>query len=120
MNVKKLLQRQWAGYRHTHSSRINLLIHAVTAPAFVLGSIAVVLGLLALSPWPVTAGAVAMASAMGLQALGHRLELQQPAPFTGGVDVVARIIVEQWVTFPRYLLSGSWRQGKATKANNRE
>ena len=43
MNVKKLLQRQWVGYSHTHSSRLNLLIHAVTAPAFVLGSVAVVL-----------------------------------------------------------------------------
>lgn len=114
MKLKQLLQRQWAGYREAHCSRVNILIHALTAPVFLLGSVSTALGVLTLSPWPAMAGVVAMASAMGLQALGHRLELDQPAPFAGVGDVIARIFAEQWVTFPRYLVSGRWRAARTT------
>jgi hypothetical protein len=29
-------------------------------------------------------------------------------PFDGAGDVVSRLLVEQWVTFPRFVLSGGW------------
>jgi hypothetical protein len=54
-----------------------------------------------------------MVGAVALQGRGHRLEGVAPIPFRGPIDVVSRIFVEQWVTFPRYVLSGglarAWR-----------
>ena len=33
---------------------------------------------------------------------------QAPMPFSGPDDVVTRLLVEQWVTFPRFVFSGGW------------
>jgi hypothetical protein len=103
---------QWALYRDGHGDRVNLLIHALTAPVFLMGTCA-----LALAPlghgWLAVAGAGAMAGAIALQGRTHRREPTPPVPFAGPADVVARIFVEQWITFPRYVLSGefarAWR-----------
>jgi hypothetical protein len=63
--------------------------------------------------WLALAGVAAMAGAMAAQGRTHRLEATPPAPFRGPADVLARIFVEQWVTFPRYVLGGgfarAWR-----------
>ena len=44
------------------------------------------------------------------------LEKNPPVPFAGPLDVVARIFGEQWLSFPRYVLSGgfakAWRGEK--------
>ena len=42
------------------------------------------------------------------QGRGHRRETEAPTPFDGAVDFVSRFAVEQWVTFPRFVLSGAW------------
>lgn len=116
MTPRQLLCWQWDGYQRTHRSRANLTIHVVTAPVFVLGSIAIPAAIVTLSPCWAMAGVLAMGTAMGLQGLGHRLEPNAPAPFTGVGNAASRIFLEQWVTFPRYLLSGSWRQrGRARR-----
>jgi hypothetical protein len=43
------------------------------------------------------------------------MEQTPPVPFRGPLDVVGRLFLEQWINFPRYLLSGklgeAWRQG---------
>ena len=51
-----------------------------------------------------------MILAIGLQGKGHRGEAHAPEPFHGAGDVVKRIFVEQWVTFPRFVLSGGFRR----------
>jgi hypothetical protein len=56
------------------------------------------------------AGLAAMFTAVAAQGAGHRRETP-PAPFRGPTDFVARFFAEQWVTFPRYVLSGEF--GKA-------
>jgi hypothetical protein len=37
-------------------------------------------------------------------------------PFEGPLDVLSRIVLEQWITFPRFVLSGSfaraWRDAR--------
>jgi hypothetical protein len=43
-----------------------------------------------------------------LQGRGHRRERETRAPFAGAGDFVSRFFVEQWVTFPRFVLSGGW------------
>jgi hypothetical protein len=44
------------------------------------------------------------------QGRGHKGEATRPVPFRGPLDVVARLFVEQWLTFPRYVLSGGFAQ----------
>lgn len=110
MPLRQLLRWQWNGYRQTHLSRANIIIHVITTPVFLLGTIAVVCAIVSLSLWLGIGGMFAMASALALQGLGHQLEPNAPAPFTSVGNAVSRILLEQWVTFPRYLLSRSWRQ----------
>jgi hypothetical protein len=110
MTLRQLLQWQWNGYQRAHLSRANLAIHVITVPMFVLGTTAIACSIVTLSPRWALGGALAMGSAMALQGLGHRLEPNAPAPFTGIGNMASRIFLEQWVTFPRYLLSGAWRQ----------
>ena len=52
----------------------------------------------------------AMTVALVLQGRGHRNEVEAPTPFGGPVDFVSRFMVEQWITFPRFVLSGAWAE----------
>ncbi|PTL84101.1 terminase [Vitiosangium sp. GDMCC 1.1324] len=111
-----LLAWQLNLYPDNHRDRRNLLLHAVTVPLFQLGTVLLVTAPFT-SLWSVLPGLVAMAGAMALQGRGHRLETSAPVPFRGPLDVIARIFVEQWVTFPRFVLSGGfarmWRLAPA-------
>ena len=107
-----LLAFQWAVYPDAHRDRRNLLIHLLTVPIFMAGTI------LALAtpwqgPWGLLLGLVAMMGAIAAQGRGHRNEQQPPAPFRGPADVVLRIFAEQWITFPRFVLSGGLRRNYA-------
>jgi hypothetical protein len=82
-------------------------------PLFLAGTCAIPAAV-AHGAWPLAAGGLAaMAVAVGLQGRTHRREVTSPAPFRGPFDAVARLFVEQWITFPRYLMSGelarAWR-----------
>jgi hypothetical protein len=110
VNAGELLQWQWDGYSRYHQSRANLLLHIVVVPLFLLGNIALVTGLIMLS-WAVALGGLAaMAVSVVLQGRGHSVEANPPEPFTGPANAVSRIFMEQWVTFPRFVLSGAWRR----------
>lgn len=62
------LDWQWSDYPAKHRSRVNLLIHLAAVPAFQLGSLLIVWGVLGF----------------------------------------ALAVAEQWITFPRFVLSGGW------------
>lgn len=112
-----LLIWQWNGYPTFHADRRNLLLHVLTQPVFALGFLALltaplagsVIGALA----RVGAGIAAMAVAMAIQGRGHAREDAPPIPFAGPRDVILRIVLEQLITFPRFVLSGgfarAWR-----------
>ena len=72
------------------------------------------LALTALGFWPALAGVVVAVAAQGR---GHKIEARPPAPFRSPLDVVARLLVEQLITFPRFVLSGgfarAWRGAAA-------
>jgi hypothetical protein len=108
-----LLAWQWSRYPSTHRDRANLLVHALTAPLFLAGCCALVVALFRGSAWLAAAGVAALVLPVALQGRGHRREATAPAPFRGWRDLVARLFVEQWVTFPRYVLTGgfarAWR-----------
>lgn len=103
-----LLRWQWEAYPRNHRNRVNLLLHVVAVPVFLLGNVALLAGLFTVA-WPMAgAGALAMVASLGLQGLGHAREAVAPEPFRGPVNAGARILCEQWVTFPRFVLSGGW------------
>jgi hypothetical protein len=49
-----------------------------------------------------------MVATMVIQGRGHELEPLTHVPFAGAADFVTCFFVEQWVTFPRFVLSGGW------------
>jgi hypothetical protein len=109
---ERLLAWQWSLYPDGHRDRRNLAIHITTVPLFMVGTLTVVSAPWT-SVWALLAGLAMMAFAVGAQGRGHRLESVEPVPFAGPIDVVSRLFLEQWVTFPRYVFSGgfgrAWR-----------
>lgn len=108
-----LLAWQFRNYPNGHRDRRNLALHVATAPLFIAGTCGVVLAPFT-SPWLLGFAVAALALPLVVQGRGHRLEANPPAPFLGPGDFVVRLLVEQWVTFPRYVLSGgfsrAWRE----------
>jgi hypothetical protein len=103
---KQLLAWQWSLYPDGHHDRVNLAIHILTVPLFMAGTVAVAAAWV--QPWLLLAGPAAMVTAMALQGRGHKREATGPVPFDGAGDVLSRIFVEQWVTFPRFVVSGAF------------
>lgn len=102
-----LLDWQFASYGESHQDRSNLALHIVAVPVFMAGTLAV-LASPAVSLWLAPIGLAAMATSMAVQGKGHAHEAVAPAAFAGPLDVITRIFAEQWITFPRFVLSGGF------------
>ena len=113
MTPIELLRWQWQGYAGYHRNRTNLLLHIFAVPLFWLGTVLLVIGLFALAWAKLLAGAACIAVSVAVQGRGHRLEPVPPAPFTGPWNFIGRLFFEQWITFPRFLLSGGWTRNLA-------
>ena len=103
-----LLKWQWDGYARYYCSRTNLLGHIVLVPMFLAGNVVLVSALLHGSIFVGSAGAAITVVSVALQGLGHRKEPVSPEPFTSKGNALARVFLEQWVTFPRFVMSGRW------------
>lgn len=108
MGIAELLRWQWNGYPRVHRSRTNLLIHIAVVPLFVLGNVGLVVALLSRTWLAGAVSLVIMVISVALQGRGHKREEVPPEPFTGPANAISRIFLEQWVTFPRFVLSGMW------------
>ena len=108
MALGDLLTRQWSGYGRAHAAKANLLLHAFAVPLFLLGNVTLLVGLIRMALPHVIIGAAAMAVGLALQGKGHKIESVPPEPFTGPANAFARLFLEQWVSFPRFVLSGEW------------
>ena len=108
----------FARHRHdydaTHRDVSNLFVHLVAVPTFIVGSGAAALAIPLALVEPLVAlgifvvGALVASLSMGAQGRFHRREVAQPAPFAGPWDVAKRLLTEQWITFPRYVLDGGF------------
>lgn len=108
MNVSTLLRSQWAGYSRYHQSRPNLLLHIVFVPLFVASNVALFVALIE-GRWLLALGAAALTGlSLAIQGRGHSKEPVLAEPFIGPVNAISRLVLEQWVTFPRFVLSGAW------------
>ena len=113
-----LLAWQFRDYAERHQDKLNLWLHLYAVPAFVAGILAAVLHIASLN---VLASAISLAfaaAAFGIQVLGHRREPLAPAPYAGVGDFVARVFAEQFVTFPRFVLSGGWMRNVTRRAGH--
>ena len=106
--MSQLLRTQWEGYPRYHQSRANLLLHIIVVPLFLVGNVGLLVGLIRRSWFVAVIAVAAMLIAVALQGRGHRQEPVQPEPFSSPLNAVARIFCEQWVTFPRFVISGGW------------
>ena len=108
MKLRDLIAWQWDDYSRAHRSRSNLIIHIVAVPVFLLSNIALVLSIMT-SHWKLAAVFfLAMLTAFAVQGIGHSKEDERPAAFSSPWNMVLRTFLEQWVTFPRFVLSGGW------------
>lgn len=105
-----LLRWQWDAYPPAHGNPVNLWLHILSAPVFWVGTALVVVGLLELSWIRLLMGFGCMLVTLVVQGRGHKLEKNPPAPFTSPWNFVARLFLEQWITFPRFVLSGGWHR----------
>ena len=110
MSALDLLRWQWSGYQRYHQSRVNLLIHIVVVPLFLVGNVILVASFVERSLVMAFTSLGVMVVSVALQGRGHRQEEVPPEPFTSPVNAVSRILLEQWVTFPRFVVSGGWRR----------
>ena len=108
MNILELARWQWRGYSNYHRSRTNLLIHILGVPLFLAGNIGLLVGAIERSVAVLVASLIAVVASLAVQGRGHRQEAVAPEPFTSRANAIARILLEQWVTFPRFVLSGGW------------
>lgn len=103
-----LIAWQWRTYARNHRSRVNLVVHMFAVPLFIAASLAAVRLLVAGALVPAMLCLGVMVLAFMMQGVGHKLEEAPPVPFKGPFDFLARVFVEQFVTFPRFVLSGGW------------
>ncbi len=108
MNLRELVAWQAQGYERFHAHRTNLALHLVVVPLFWLGNLGLLNALWHASLWGALGGAATMAISMAVQGKGHAMEAVPSIPFSGWQNALARIFVEQWWTFPRFVLQGGW------------
>ncbi|MDB5980969.1 MAG: hypothetical protein JWQ69_1984 [Pseudomonas sp.] len=99
---------QWRGYAANHQHPTNLVLHVIAVPLFIIAALLILDGLLELSFSSIAIGVIGLIAAMAFQRHGHSLEAQSPEPFSDRNDAIKRLLVEQFVTFPRFVLSGGW------------
>lgn len=110
MRVHEIMRWQWEGYERYHRSRGNLLLHMVLVPLFIAGNIALLVGIFRVSGLVAGIGAVSMVISLAIQGRGHRTEPIPPEPFASPRNALLRVLIEQWITFPRFVFGGRWIQ----------
>jgi hypothetical protein len=100
-----------------HASRANLFLHLLAVPLFGFGWSRMAWVPLVEGGKAWVSGSAMVLVALALQGLGHRFEGRSPELFQGSIDPVRRIVVEQFATYPRFLLGGhAWRAWQAASA----
>lgn len=107
-NLPELMQWQWEGYHLYHASRFNLMAHIIFVPLFVWANVGMIASLLNRNGMGALAGLVLMALSFAVQAVGHKNETVASVPFGSVGNAFKRVFIEQWVTFPKFVVSGGW------------
>jgi hypothetical protein len=97
-----------ASYAASHRDRANLVLHLFAVPLFVLAAGAFGLAALRGDTQGMLTGVAGVGASLAAQGFGHRREDVRPARFTGTIDVITRVPVEQFWGFWVFLFSGAW------------
>jgi len=108
VSAGQFLQWQWSGYSAAHQTKTNLLFHIIAVPLFMVATVLALYALVRLSFFALLPSVLCFILSLILQKRGHKLEPVQPEPFKNGFDFVCRIFAEQWITFPRFVVTGGW------------
>jgi Protein of unknown function (DUF962) len=113
MNFAEVVNEQWRGYDERHQNKVNLLIHIVTVPLVWIAGIqligALLLMLTGVGGFTVLVwAAILVAVALFAQSHGNSMEAVKPAPFRDWKTFAVNAAAEQFVTFPRFVLTGQW------------
>jgi uncharacterized membrane protein YGL010W len=103
-----LLAWQWSTYPRNHTDALNLCVHILAVPMFIAATMATVMHLIRDEWLGAGISFIALVIAFVVQGLGHKREQEAPIPFNGPSDFFARVFAEQFITFPRFVLSGGW------------
>lgn len=106
-----LLDSQWAGYAERHQDRVNLIIHIVAVPLFWWGALDTLGSILFSGLFAAVGGMALMVLSVFLQGVGHDREAVAPEPWAGAWVFAQRLAAEQFVNFPRFVISGAWWRG---------
>jgi len=108
-----LLAWQWSDYAVKHRNRVNLILHVPAVALFWIGTIVLVGGAIHRALAEIAIAVACLIVSVAAQGRGHHLETDAPTPFAGAGDFVTRLFAEQWITFPRFVLSGGWYRALA-------
>jgi len=114
MTFAQLVDTQWSDYPERHRNRTSLLIHIVAVPVLWVGALQVLGGLLLLLLGVPGAfgmliwAAVLIGGSLFAQGRGHAMEAVPPDKFTDAADFARRVLAEQFINFPRFVLTGAW------------
>ncbi|WP_282343070.1 MULTISPECIES: Mpo1-like protein [Pseudomonas] len=97
--------RSTPDYAATHRHPTNLLLHLIAVPLFIVASLLLLIGLLGASLLPVVLGVIGLVAALALQRQGHKRE---EYAVDAHQECLQEVLLEQFVTFPRFVLSGGW------------
>jgi len=106
--LSQVLARQWRQYPRQHRHPANLLLHLIAVPLFLVALIVLLNGLWHWRFVPLAIGIIGLLASVLLQACGHRLENGSSGPPSGRGESCGGLLLEQLVTFPRFLISGAW------------
>ncbi len=107
-SISEIIDWQWKGYHLYHASKLNLLLHIVFVPLFVWANVGLIASLLRGQLVAVVAAAIVMLLAFAFQGIGHKGESVPSVPFSSVGSAIKRILIEQWITFPKFVISGAW------------
>jgi len=108
MTVAELLKWQWQDYGRYHQHKTSLLIHIFAVPLFLAGTVLIVAAAITLSLVFLMAGVAGIGISLALQGRAHKFEPVPSVHFSSVGNAVSRLFLEQWITFPRFVLSGGW------------
>jgi hypothetical protein len=114
MSNDSFFARHLAAYPRLHQDRRNLLVHALAVPVFI-GAFWTIPFALVTASWVLAATCLLVCVlSIGVQGRTHAREAERPK-FSGPGEAVGRLLAEQLVTFPRFVLGGgfgrAWRRG---------
>ncbi len=108
MSISERINGQWTNLSTYHASRLNLWIHLIAVPLFIAGFFSLLFSFLKLALLNALFSILLMVVSLAAQSFGHGKEHIRSSPFKNPADAVTRILLEQLINFPRFLLSGKW------------